>query len=47
MEYLGDRFRVVLNLPEDWTNLAVGTWLVNKMVLVHLPTPREKYNMLL
>ncbi|KAI4522742.1 beta and beta-prime subunits of DNA dependent RNA-polymerase [Schizophyllum commune Loenen D] len=47
LEYLGDRFRVVLNLPEDWTNLAVGTWLVNKMVLVHLPTPREKYNMLL
>lgn len=47
LEYLGDKFRVVLGLPEDWTNAAVGTWLIKKVVLVHLDSPREKYRMLL
>ncbi|KAJ6561460.1 hypothetical protein DFH09DRAFT_1159999 [Mycena vulgaris] len=47
LEYLGDKFRVVLGTPEDWTNAAVGAWLIEKMILVHLPTPRDKYRMLL
>ncbi|EDR12738.1 uncharacterized protein LACBIDRAFT_246569 [Laccaria bicolor S238N-H82] len=47
LEYLGDKFRVVLNLPEDWTNAAQGAWLLRKMILVHLETPREKFRMLL
>jgi len=47
LEYLGDKFRVVLGLPEDWSNAAIGAWLINKMVLVHLETPREKFRMLL
>ncbi|KAI0268303.1 hypothetical protein BC834DRAFT_821739 [Gloeopeniophorella convolvens] len=47
LDYLGDKFRVVLGLPEDWTNLAVGTWLVRKLVLVHLDSPRDKFRMLL
>lgn len=47
LEYLGDKFRVVLGLPEDWTNKALGIWLVEKMVLVHLDSPREKFRMLL
>ncbi|TFY76650.1 hypothetical protein EWM64_g7363 [Hericium alpestre] len=47
LEYLGDKFRIVLGLPEDWTNLAVGAWLVRKVVLVHLENPREKFNTLL
>ncbi|EKM79946.1 hypothetical protein AGABI1DRAFT_119994 [Agaricus bisporus var. burnettii JB137-S8] len=47
LDYLGDKFRVVLNLPEDWTNTAIGKWLVQKMILVHLDSPRDKFRMLL
>lgn len=47
LDYIGDKFRVVLNMPEDWTNAAVGAWLLNKIVLVHTDSPREKYQMLL
>ncbi|KAF9238805.1 hypothetical protein BU15DRAFT_88248 [Melanogaster broomeanus] len=37
LEYLGDKFRVVL---------ALGAWLIQKMVLVHLSEPRDKFRML-
>lgn len=47
LEYLGDKFRVVLGMPEDWTNAALGAWLIRKMILVHLESPREKFRMLL
>ncbi|KAF7302187.1 DNA-directed RNA polymerase subunit beta [Mycena indigotica] len=47
LEYLGDKFRVVLNTPEDWTNSAVGAHLINKLILVHLENPRDKYRMLI
>jgi DNA-directed RNA polymerase I subunit RPA2 len=47
LEYLGDKFRVVLGQPEDADNKTLGTWLINKMVLVHLQDPREKFRMLL
>lgn len=47
LEFLGDKFRVVLNMPEDWTNKALGVWIVQKLILVHLDAPREKFRMLL
>lgn len=47
LEYLGEKFRVVLNTPDDWANGTVGAWLISKMVLVHLDSPREKFRMLL
>lgn len=47
LEYLGDRFRVVLGLPEDWINRVVGVWLIQKLVLVHVDSAREKFKMLL
>ncbi len=47
LDYLGDRFRVVLGLPDDVTNGAVGAWLIQKMILVHLENPRDKFRMLL
>ena len=47
LEYLGDKFRVVLGLPEDWANRPVGTWLIQKLVLVHLEAARDKFRMLL
>ncbi|KAI0320284.1 hypothetical protein OF83DRAFT_1081733 [Amylostereum chailletii] len=47
LEYLGEKFRVVLGLPEDWTDQAVGAWLIQKQILVHLQSPRDKFSMLL
>ena len=47
LEYLGDKFRVVLGLPEDWNNKAVGLWLIQKLVLVHIDSAREKFKLLL
>ncbi|KAH9077220.1 hypothetical protein EDB83DRAFT_2348848 [Lactarius deliciosus] len=36
LDYLGDKFRVVLGLPEDWTNVDVGTWFVRKLILFRM-----------
>ncbi|ORY29133.1 putative DNA-directed RNA polymerase I polypeptide 2 [Naematelia encephala] len=47
LDYLGEKFRVVLNCPEDWPNVRVGGFLLNKVVLVHLPQPRDKFRMLI
>ncbi|KAF9567413.1 beta and beta-prime subunits of DNA dependent RNA-polymerase [Agrocybe pediades] len=47
LEYLGDKFRVILNLPEDWSNAAQGAWLLKKLVLVHVESPRDKFRLLL
>lgn len=46
LEYLGDKFRVVLDMPEDWNNRILGAWLIRKMVLIHLEEPRDKFRML-
>jgi DNA-directed RNA polymerase I subunit RPA2 len=47
LAYLGDKFRVLLNMPEDWTNASLGAHLLSKMILVHLNDPREKFRMLM
>lgn len=47
LEYLGDKFRVVLGQPEDHDNMTLGHWLIEKIVLVHLESPRDKFRMLL
>lgn len=47
LQYLGEKFRVVLNTPEDWSDARVGGYLLNKVVLVHLANPRDKFRMLM
>ena len=47
LEYLGDTFRVVLGVPEDWNNRAIGAWLFQKIVQVCLDEPRNKFRMLM
>ena len=47
LDYLGDKFRVVINCAEDWTNSSVGAYLLTRVVLVHLPVPRDKFRILL
>lgn len=45
--YLGSKFRVVLNCPEDWSHEQVGTYLLERIVLVNLKKPQDKFNMLM
>ena len=47
LEYLGDKFRVVLGMADDMSNSAIGALLIRKLILVHIENPREKYRMLL
>ena len=47
LHYLGGKFRVVLGCAEDWSNVQVGSHLLSRVVLVHLPNPRDKFRMLM
>ena len=47
LEYLGNKFRVVLGQAEDMSNYELGVWLLRKIVLVHLDNSRDKFRMLL
>ena len=47
LEFLGEKFRVVLNQREDMSDKELGIWLINKLVLVHLTEPRDKFRMLM
>lgn len=47
LEYLGNKFRVVLGQADDMANDELGVWLLKKIVLVHLENRRDKFRMLL
>ena len=47
LDYLGDKFRIVMNCPEDWSSIQVGAYLLQRVVLVHLPEPRDKFRLLM
>jgi DNA-directed RNA polymerase I subunit RPA2 len=47
LDFLGDKFRVVLGQPEDRPNMELGAWLIKKLVLVHLPDARDKFRLLM
>ncbi|KAK0563612.1 hypothetical protein OC861_004726 [Tilletia horrida] len=47
LEYLGSKFRVVMAAPDDATNGEIGSMLVDRLILVHLDRPRDKYNLLI
>ncbi|KAI9168642.1 hypothetical protein H9P43_008015 [Blastocladiella emersonii ATCC 22665] len=46
LAYLGKHFHVLMNLPEDATDIENGLEFIRRLVLVHLEHPRDKYNML-
>ncbi|KAJ2826513.1 hypothetical protein GGI24_002894, partial [Coemansia furcata] len=46
LAYLGDKFRVVMSAPEDATNIEIGQLLLRRMVMVHLESDRDKFNMM-
>ncbi|KAG8965431.1 hypothetical protein FRC05_003268 [Tulasnella sp. 425] len=47
LEFLGERFRVVLGLPEDYTNQQLGLELLDRVLLVHLDSSTDKYRLLI
>ena len=47
LAYLGGKFRVVMNFPEDYTDIEVGEGLLRKIVLVHLNNNRDKFNLMM
>jgi len=47
LEYLGSMFRVALGQPEDMHDRELGVWLIQKLVLVHLDDPRDKFRMMM
>ncbi|KAJ1905596.1 hypothetical protein LPJ81_001838 [Coemansia sp. IMI 209127] len=46
LAYLGDKFRVVMFAADDASNADVGRLLLRRLVMVHLDTDRDKFNML-
>ena len=47
LDYLGSKFAVMLDSPEDSTEREVGMDFLKRIVLVHLKTTREKFDLLL
>ncbi|KAJ3335411.1 hypothetical protein HDU91_002201, partial [Kappamyces sp. JEL0680] len=47
LDYLGSKFAVMLDSPEDSTERQVGLEFLNRVVLVHLTDSRAKFDLLL
>ncbi|KAF8427444.1 DNA-directed RNA polymerase I subunit RPA2 [Tirmania nivea] len=47
LAYLGDKFRVVMGLGPDLSDVDVGKEVLRRIVLVHLNDDRDKFRMLL
>lgn len=47
LQHLGEKFRIVMRTPVDWSDVEVGKYFLRKVVLVHLQDGREKFRMLL
>ncbi|KAJ3410397.1 hypothetical protein HDV05_003831 [Chytridiales sp. JEL 0842] len=44
--YIGEKFAVMLDSPEDWTTEQVGVEFLKRIVLVHLEGGADKFNLL-
>lgn len=47
LQHIGEKFRVVMRVAEDNSDVKVGEEFLRKIVLVHLENPRDKFRMLL
>ncbi|KAI5778499.1 hypothetical protein EDC01DRAFT_634600 [Geopyxis carbonaria] len=47
LQHLGEKFRIVLRVPADMSDVDVGKLFLKKVVLVHLKDGRDKFRMLL
>ncbi|KAJ1765416.1 hypothetical protein LPJ74_006360, partial [Coemansia sp. RSA 1843] len=46
LAYLGDKFRIVMYAADDASNADIGRLLLHRLVMVHLESDRDKFNML-
>uniref|UniRef100_A0AAQ5YB35 DNA-directed RNA polymerase subunit beta n=1 Tax=Amphiprion ocellaris TaxID=80972 RepID=A0AAQ5YB35_AMPOC len=46
LNYLGERFRVKMNLPEWYTNEQCANFLLDECICIHLRSPIEKFYLL-
>ncbi|PWW74321.1 DNA-directed RNA polymerase I [Tuber magnatum] len=47
LQYLGEKFRIVMGVSPDMSDVEVGKEFLRRIVLVHLEDPRDKYRLLL
>lgn len=47
LQYLGEKFRIVMRVSPDMTDVEVGREFLRKIVLVNLKDPKDKFRMLL
>jgi DNA-directed RNA polymerase I subunit RPA2 len=47
LQYLGEKFRIVMRTAADMTDVEVGKEFLRKIVLVNLEDPKDKFRMLL
>jgi len=47
LQYLGEKFRIVMRVSADMTDVEVGKEFLRKIVLVNLEDPKDKFRMLL
>lgn len=47
LSYLGEKFRVVLDESEELTNEQVGRIFLQRIILVHLKSPTDKFRLLM
>ncbi|KAL8613329.1 hypothetical protein ACOMHN_052569 [Nucella lapillus] len=47
LQFLGERFRIKLNLPEWYTSVEIGRHLLKQCICVHLQNNRDKFNMMI
>lgn len=47
LSYLGEKFRVIMDFDDDYTDREVGEGVLRKIVLVHLVNRKDKFNFLM
>ncbi|KAI9303075.1 hypothetical protein BJ944DRAFT_166080 [Cunninghamella echinulata] len=47
LAYIGEKFRVIMGLAEDLSDIEVGKELIRKIILVHLDSFHDKFNLLI
>ncbi|TGZ82716.1 beta and beta-prime subunits of DNA dependent RNA-polymerase [Ascodesmis nigricans] len=47
LQFLGDKFRVVMRVAPDMTDVEVGKYFLRKVVLVHLKDNRDKFRLMI
>jgi DNA-directed RNA polymerase I subunit RPA2 len=47
LAFIGGKFRVVLRVDEQMTDVECGEYLTRRLILVHLRSDRDKFNLLM